>query len=149
MTKAVRENRGASGWNRRIQKLHELGHKTSCFAASALTVLMLSGKLAREGRRMKRLVGTVEQIAEQTERILKTISVDAWSCPQEWDGRIDCGIKLADGNIAAEMILVSEATETRVKEAGERLLKRRQGVPVVLQNELPEPILISRGRRQE
>jgi hypothetical protein len=94
------------------------------------------------------LTGTIEEIAEQAERILASVASDTWCVAQEWDGRIDCGIKMPDGSIAAEMILLSSATEARIKEAGERLLKRQQGIDVVLLNELPPPILLSRGPRK-
>jgi hypothetical protein len=93
----------------------------------------------------KPLTGTIEQIAEQAERILAAVSTDTWCAAQEWDGRIDCGITMPDGSVAAEMILLHDATKARIREAGERLLKRQQGLPVVLQNELPQPYLISRG----
>jgi hypothetical protein len=94
------------------------------------------------------LTGTIEEVAEQAERILASIALDTWCVTQEWDDRIDCGIKMPDGSIAAEMILLRDATEERIREAGERLLKRQQGIAVVLRNELPPPILISRGPRK-
>jgi hypothetical protein len=91
------------------------------------------------------LTGTIEEIAEKAERILKAIAPDAWCLEQEWDNRIDCGIKQADGKVVAEMILLREATETRIRECAERLLLRQQGVPVSLQDEIMPPIRISRS----
>ena len=91
------------------------------------------------------LTGTIEEVAEQAERILASVASGAWCQAQEWDGRIDCGIKLRDGGVVAEMVLLRDATDQRIKETGERLLKRQQGIAVVLQNELTPPILLSRG----
>jgi len=91
------------------------------------------------------LTGTIEEITAQAERILASVAPGAWCQAQEWDGRIDCGIKLPDGGVVAEMILLRDATDQRIKEAGERLLKRQKGIAVVLQNELTPPILLSRG----
>jgi len=91
------------------------------------------------------LTGTIEEVAEQAERILASVAPGAWCQAQEWDGRIDCGIKLPDGGVVAEMVLLRDATDQRIKEAGERLLKRQKGIAVVLQNELTPPILLSPG----
>jgi len=91
------------------------------------------------------LTGTIEEITAQAERILASVASGAWCQAQEWDGRIDCGIKLPDGGAVAERILLRDATDQRIKEAGERLLKRQKGIAVVLQNELTPPILLSRG----
>jgi hypothetical protein len=91
------------------------------------------------------LTGTIEEVAEQAQRILASMAPGTWCQAQEWDGRIDCGIKLPDGSVVAEMILLRDATEARIKEAGERLLKRQKGIAVALHNELPPPILISRS----
>ena len=91
------------------------------------------------------LTGTIEEITAQAERILASVAPGAWCQAQEWDGRIDCGIKLPDGGAVAERILLRDATDQRIKEAGERLLKRQKGIAVVLQNELTPPILLSRG----
>jgi hypothetical protein len=91
------------------------------------------------------LTGTIEEIVEKAERILKAIAPDAWCLEQEWDSRIDCGIRQADGIVVAEMILLRNATETRIRECAERLLLRQKGVPVSLQDELLSPIRISRS----
>jgi len=90
----------------------------------------------------KLLTGTVEDVAEQAERILAAVAPGAWCQAQEWDDRIDCGIKLPDGTVVAEMVPLRDATESRIKEAGERLLKRQQGIAVTLHNERWPPILI-------
>jgi hypothetical protein len=78
----------------------------------------------------KLLTGTIEEIAEQAKRILAAVAPDAWCQAQEWDNRIDCGIWLPDGTVVAEMIPLREATEPRIRGAGESLLKRRMGIPV-------------------
>ena len=88
------------------------------------------------------LTGTIDEIAEKAERILATVAPDAWCQAQEWDSRIDCGIKLPDGSVVAEMIVLREATETRIREAGERLQKRQMGIAVALHNELRPPIFL-------
>ena len=50
--------------------------------------------------------------------ILAEIAPGAWCQAQEWDSRIDCGIRLPDGRVVAEMVPLSEATATRIREAG-------------------------------
>ena len=95
------------------------------------------------------LIGSIDEISEQAEQIVTAIAPDAWCQAQEWDNRIDCGIKLPDGKVVAEMIGLTEATEARFKAAAERLLNRQQGIDVPLQNELPAPILITRENAAE
>jgi hypothetical protein len=95
------------------------------------------------------LIGSIDEISEQAERIVTSIAPDAWCQAQEWDNRIDCGIKLPDGKVVAEMIGRKEATEARFKAAAERLLKRQLGIDVPLQNERPPSILITRENAAE
>ena len=95
------------------------------------------------------LIGSIDEISGQAERIVTAIASDAWCHAQEWDNRIDCGIRLPNGKVVAEMIQLSDATEARFKAAAERLLKRQQGINVPLQNELPAPILITRENAAE
>ena len=90
------------------------------------------------------LTGTIEEIADQADRILKTVAETAYSNAQEWDSRVDCLIKLADGSVVGEMIRLDLATEQRIREAGIRLKRRRLGLPVALENELWAPIAIVR-----
>ena len=93
------------------------------------------------------LTGSIDEISEQAEGILKSVAPTACCQAQEWDSRIDCLIKLRDGSVAAEMIRLSEATEQRIREAGERLEKRRLGIPVILKEELMPPMTIVRRVR--
>jgi hypothetical protein len=92
------------------------------------------------------LTGSIDEIAEKAWRILKTIAPDAWCQEREWDNRLDCRIKQPDGKVVAEMILLRDATETRIKECGERLLLRQRGLSVALQDELLAPIFLFQGR---
>ena len=89
------------------------------------------------------LTGTIEEIEKQAEALLVTVAPGAWCQAQEWDGRIDCCIKLPNGNVVGEMILFGEATEARIGEAGERLQKRKSGIEIALVNELRPPIRIA------
>lgn len=92
------------------------------------------------------LEGTIEERAAQAERILSSIAPGAFCTAQEWDSRIDCAIRLADGSIAAEMIALAELSEARIIAAGERLQMKRQGIPVRLENERRPPIrIVSQG----
>jgi hypothetical protein len=88
------------------------------------------------------LKGTIEEIAEQAERILTAIVEDAYCAPQEWDNRIDCLIRLKDGRVIGEMIGLDDAEEKRIQEAGERLKQRSLGLDIALVNELRPPIQI-------
>lgn len=99
---------------------------------------------ARSEEQLSLLTGSIEEIAEQAEKILTSVAPTACCQAQEWDSRIDCLIKLPDGSVAGEMVRLSEATEQRFLEAGERLEKRRLGIPVILQDELLPPIRIVR-----
>ena len=87
--------------------------------------------------------GTIEEKAEQAERILRSVAPTAFCTAQEWDGRIDCQIRLADGSFAGEMIGLAELNEARLIATGERLRKKLQGIPVQLVNELRPPIRIT------
>jgi hypothetical protein len=91
------------------------------------------------------LSGSIEEIAEQAERILKSVAPSAYTIAQEWDSRIDCLINLPDGHWVGEMIPLDQAAEQRIKEAGTRLEQRRLGIPVTLQDELWS-IKISRSK---
>ena len=86
--------------------------------------------------------GTIEEQAEQAERILASIVPGAFCTAQEWDGRIDCAVRLADGSVAGEMVLLAELSEARIIATGERLQRKLQGMAVQLMNELRPPIRI-------
>lgn len=98
--------------------------------------------LPEELMAQKVLSGDTEAVAEQAERILKSVAPTAYCVAQEWDSRIDCLIKLPDGSVIGEMVPLHEATEERIRRAGARLQMRLHGVPVPLQNELLPPIRI-------
>jgi hypothetical protein len=89
------------------------------------------------------LTGTIEEIAEKARKILASYVSDAHCVPQEWDNRIDCIVRLPSGIVVGEMVLLNEATPSRIQEAGERLWKRRVGIPVALKNELWAPVRIA------
>jgi hypothetical protein len=55
-------------------------------------------------------------------------------------------MRLPTGGVVGEMIPLHEATEVRIREAGERLRKRQIGIDVALQNELWPPIRIIRAK---
>lgn len=93
------------------------------------------------------LTGTIDEIAEQAGQILRTIASATYCVPQEWDNRIDCLIKLPGGGTAGEMVLLTEATEKRIREAGERLKRKAQGEDVVLVDELWSPIRIASSEK--
>src|SRR5262249_48460248 len=50
------------------------------------------------------LTGTIEEVAEQAERVLSAVAPGAYCVPQEWDSRIDCLIALPNGSVVGEMI---------------------------------------------
>jgi hypothetical protein len=95
------------------------------------------------------LSGTIEEIAAKAERILTEVTPGAWCQAQEWDNRIDCGVKEPNGSIAVEMISLGEATETRIRATAERLSERQKGIQVPLQNPLPPPVYIGSSRYPE
>jgi hypothetical protein len=59
------------------------------------------------------LMGSIEEIAEQAERILQSVAPTAFCTAREWDSRIDCAIRLPNGSVAGEMVRLREATEGR------------------------------------
>ena len=90
------------------------------------------------------LTGTIDEIADKAENILAGIVPGASCQAQEWDNRLDCEVKQPDGSVVAEMIGLEEATASRIKATGERLLQRQRGNNVPLQNERWPPIRIVR-----
>jgi hypothetical protein len=95
------------------------------------------------------LTGTIEEISGQAQEIVDTIAQGIFCQAQEWDGRIDCMSKMPDGSVIGEMILLSQATEARFRETAERLVKRRQGMDIPLQDELRPPIPLARENAAE
>ena len=93
----------------------------------------------------KPLTGTIEEIGEIARHILSGICTEAWCQEQEWDSRIDFYVKQPDGTIVSEWIVLREITERLIKECAERLKLRHQGIHVALVNEIPPPILLTRG----
>jgi hypothetical protein len=92
------------------------------------------------------MTGTIQEIEKQAETILVAVAPDAWCQAQEWDNRIDCCIKLSDGKVIGEMVSLTRVTEARIRQAGERLQKRKSGIEVTLHNELWPPIVITRSK---
>jgi len=92
------------------------------------------------------LTGAIEEVAEKARRILTEICPEAWCQEQEWDNRIDFGVKQPDGKVVSEWIVLGELTEKLVRECGARLRLRQKGIPVDLKNEIPPPIYIGGGR---
>lgn len=88
--------------------------------------------------------GNLEDAAAQAEKLINAIVPGAVVVAQEWDDRIDCLIRLPDGNVIGEMVPFSDLTERRVRATGERLRKRAAGHEVPLVNEVPQPIRIVR-----
>ena len=88
--------------------------------------------------------GNLEDAAAEAEKILGTIAPGAICVAQEWDNRIDCVIRLPDGNVVGEMVSVSDLGETRIRATGERLRQRAAGQDVPLVNELRQPLRIIR-----
>jgi len=86
--------------------------------------------------------GNLEERAAQAEKLLNAIAPGAVCVAQEWDDRVDCVIRLPDGNVVGEMVAVSDLTESRVRATGERLRLRAAGQEVPLVNELRQPIKI-------
>jgi hypothetical protein len=86
--------------------------------------------------------GTIEEIAADAEKLLSRIAPGAVCVPQEWDNRIDCILELPDGSVVGEMVPLSQLTEKRVRQSGDRLRKRREGMEVKLIDELHPPVRI-------
>jgi hypothetical protein len=86
-------------------------------------------------------------LIEKAEQIVSSIAPGASCTAQEWDRRIDCGIKLSDGSFVAEMISLRDLTEDRLRATGDRLGRRVKGEQVQLVNELKPPLWIGRGGR--
>ena len=89
------------------------------------------------------LAGTIEEIAADAAKLLSRIAPGAVCVPQEWDNRIDCILKLPDGSVVGEMVPMSQLTEKRIRQSGDRLRKRREGIDVTLIDELRPPIRIA------
>lgn len=83
------------------------------------------------------------QLEKKAERLISSIAAGAFCTAQEWDHRLDCAIKLADGRVVGEMVALCEVNEQRLRETAERLRKRAEGGDVPLVNELRPPIRIA------
>jgi hypothetical protein len=91
--------------------------------------------------------GGIDERARQAEKLLSRIVPGAICVPQEWDSRIDCLLELGDGRVVGEMVALSQLTEQRIRETGERLRQHGQGVEVPLVDELHPPVrIVSRPR---
>ena len=86
--------------------------------------------------------GTIAERASQAECLLVQVAPGAACVPQEWDNRVDCVLKLADGTVVGEMVPLSDLTDSRIRETGERLRQRAEGDDVPLLNELHSPTRI-------
>jgi len=86
--------------------------------------------------------GTIDEVAAQAQTLLASVAAGAVCVPQDWDRRIDCVLKLADGSVIGEMVGLDEVTERRIRATGERLQKRADGIEVPLVNELQSPVRI-------
>jgi hypothetical protein len=84
----------------------------------------------------------VDCAAAQAERLLVDIAPGAFCTAQEWDERIDCFLRLPDGTLIGEMILVEELTESRVRETGWRLQQWAEGRKVPLVRPILPPVRI-------
>jgi hypothetical protein len=82
------------------------------------------------------------QLEKKVERLISSIAPGAFCTAQEWDSRIDCAIKLADGTVVGEMVGLNEVTEQRLREAADRLRQRVEGEDVPLVSELRPPLVI-------
>jgi hypothetical protein len=87
-------------------------------------------------------------LRKQAEKLLGAIAPGALCVAQEWDARVDCILKLPDGTVVGEMVAATDLTESRVRDAGERLRQRAEGKAVPLVNELRPPIRIVPRRDQ-
>jgi len=88
---------------------------------------------------------SISELAELAEQILQSFVPTAFVQAQEWDNRIDCAVKLADGRVIGEMVGLEDVTEARIREAGSRLQQRLSGNEVPLKNEVLPPVMIVRG----
>ena len=84
------------------------------------------------------------ELAANATELLVAIIPEAFCTAQEWDNRLDCVVRLADGATVGEMIRIGELTTEWLEETAERLRRRRAGEPVQLVNPLSPPILIRR-----
>lgn len=82
------------------------------------------------------------QLEKKAERLVSSIAPGALCTAQEWDSRIDCAIKLADGRVVGEMVGLKDLTERRLREAADRLRQRAEGENVPLVSELLPPLAI-------
>lgn len=83
-----------------------------------------------------------EAEAKRAEMLLRAIVPDAMCIPQEWDSRIDCLVRLPDGSVVGEMVRLGDISESRLKEAGERLRLLSDGADVALIDEVRSPTRI-------
>ena len=89
--------------------------------------------------------GSPAEIVEQAEEILRAIVEGGYCVAQEWDDRVDCLVRLANGQVVGEMIPFEDFSEERIRAAAERLRRRREGFEEPLVNELTPPFRIARN----
>ena len=82
------------------------------------------------------------ELEEKAAHFVSSIAPGAFCTAQDWDRRIDCEIKLADGSVIAEMVGLEDLSEQRLRETGERLWRRAQGENIPLVDERAPPVLI-------
>jgi hypothetical protein len=82
------------------------------------------------------------QLERKAERILSSIVPGVMCTAQEWDHRIDCTIRLADGSMVGEMVGLRHLTEDRLKQTGDRLRRLAEGEDVQLVDAVTSPRVI-------
>lgn len=86
---------------------------------------------------------SIEEKAAEAEHLLQAELPGATCVPQEWDERVDCWVKLADGSLIGEKIPIAELSERRVIATRRRLKKRIAGSANSLINEIRGPVRLA------
>ncbi len=82
------------------------------------------------------------ELAAKADGLITSILPPAFCTAREWDNRIDCAVKQADGMIVGEMISLEELSAERLQETAKRLRRKLGGEHVQLVGEIRPPLYI-------
>ena len=84
------------------------------------------------------------QLTAMAEALVASVAPEARCTAQEWDNRLDCMVRLPDGAIVGEMVVLGDLMSKRLRETAERLQRIASGERVQLIRKIDLPVHLGR-----